>query len=315
MSRLPPLNWLRAFEAAGRLSSFSKAADELCVTHSAVSQQVKKLEDWCGIMLFHRDGSGVQVNAPGAALFQELTEDLERIADIFDALKMKTVPNQLRVSVIPSVATRLLIPKIADFKEANPQVSLNISYALPRGGIGLSEIDILITYLDGPYQGPYVATKLLAGEVYPVCAPSYLSRARRTGDGIDFSAATLLHDENRTAWSRWLKKSGVESEGLNSGTVYADFNLLSIAAIAGHGVALCPPSLISTELMRGDLVLLSSVPENCDRNYFLFQHRRENHAVDRFCSWTRRMFSSELEPDSIEKSVVKTRQEQYQFTG
>lgn len=285
MSHLPPLNWLRAFEAAGRLSSFSKAADELCVTHSAVSQQIKKLEDWCGVELFHRDVSGVRVTKRAEVLFRELNRDLERVADIFDTLRISVVPNQLRVAVIPSVASRLLIPKIADFKNANPQISLNISYALAGDRIDLSELDILITYLDGPYEGPYSATKLLAGEVRPVCAPSYLARAPRTGDGIDFSAATLLHDEDRTAWSRWLQKCGVASESINSSTVYADFNLLSIAAIAGHGVALCPTSLICAELERGDLVLLSDVPENCDRNYLLFQHRRKNDAADRFCSW------------------------------
>ncbi|MDH7804561.1 MULTISPECIES: LysR substrate-binding domain-containing protein [unclassified Rhizobium] len=285
MSRLPPLNWLRAFEAAGRLSSFSKAADELCVTHSAVSQQIKKLEDWCGVGLFHRDGSGVQVTNRGGALFRELTRDLERIADIFDTLRMRATPNQLRIAVIPSVATRLLIPKIADFKEANPQISLSISYAVARDGIDLSDLDILITYLDGPYEGPYSATKLLAGEVRPVCAPSYLRCAPRTGDDMDFSLATLLHDEDRNAWSRWLQKCGITPKSLNSSTVFADFNLLSIAAIAGHGVALCPTSLISAELERGDLVQLSDVPENCDRNYLLFQHRRKTDEADRFCSW------------------------------
>lgn len=293
MSHLSPLNWLRAFEAAGRLSSFSKAADELCVTHSAVSQQIKKLEDWCGVELFHRDGSGVQLTKRAGALFRELNRDLERIADIFDTLRMNVVPNQLRVAVVPSVASRLLIPKIADFKDANPGISLNISYALATDAIDLSDLDILITYLDGPYEGPYSATKFLAGEVRPVCAPSYLARAPRTGDDIDFSAATLLHDEDRTTWSRWLQKCGVASESINSSTVFADFNLLSIAAIAGHGVALCPTSLICAELDSGDLVLLSNVPENCDRNYLLFQHRRKNDAVDRFCSWVSRALPSD----------------------
>lgn len=292
MSRLPPLNWLRAFEAAARLSSFSKAADELCVTHSAVSQQIKKLEDWCAVPLFHRDGSGVRVTTRAGALFRELNSDLERIADILDTLRMRESPNLLRVAVIPSVASRILIPKIADFKEAHPQISLNISYAFARDGIDLSELDILITYLDGPYEGPYSATKLLPGEVRPVCAPRYLAGAPRTGDGIDFNAVTLLHDEDRATWSRWLQKCGVASESINSSTVYADFNLLSIAAIAGHGVALCPTSLICAELKRGDLVLLSDVPENCDRNYFLFRHQRKNDAVDRFCSWVSRSLPS-----------------------
>lgn len=287
MSNLPPLNWLRAFEAAGRLSSFSKAADELFVSHSAVSQQIKKLEDWCGVALFHRDGSGVQLTKRAGVLYREINRDLERLDDIFGTFRVGMVPNQLRVAVIPSVASRLLIPQIAEFKDANPTISLNISYALAGDGIDLSELDVLITYHDGPYEGPYLATKLLAGEVRPVCAPSYLAAAPKNGDDIDFSAATLLHDENRSSWSRWLQKCGIGSETINSGTVFADFNLLSIAAIAGHGVALCPTALIFAELKRGDLILLSDIPENCDRNYLLFEHKRKYEAVDKFCSWVR----------------------------
>ena len=287
MRQLPPLNWLRAFEAAGRLASFSKAAEELCVTPSAISQQIRKLEEWCGVMLFNREGSGVQLTKQAGALFQELNTDLERIADHLQALRAAPVKNQVRVAVIPSVGSRLLIPKIRDFQDANPGINLSILYTVARNGIDLSELDVLITYLDGPYDGPYSASVLLAGDVRPVCAPSYLARAPRAGNEIDFSAATLLHDEDGSTWSRWLHKRGVASDPINSSTIFADFNLLSIAVIAGHGVALCPTSLINAELATGDLVLLSDLTENCDRNYFLFQHHQRNDAVDRFCVWVK----------------------------
>ncbi|MEE7594155.1 LysR family transcriptional regulator, partial [Escherichia coli] len=124
-----PLNWLRAFEAAARLSSFSRAADELCVSHSAVIQQIRKLEDWCGIPLFLRVGSGVKVTGAGINLFRELNRDFERLADIFDTMRLKPTSGQLRIAVIPSIATRLLIPGIQEFKLVHPGISLSISYA------------------------------------------------------------------------------------------------------------------------------------------------------------------------------------------
>ncbi|CAH2798310.1 MAG: hypothetical protein PPHEINF_4591 [uncultured Paraburkholderia sp.] len=161
-----------------------------------------------------------------------------------------------------------------------------------RSGIDLSELDVLITYFDVAYDGPYSATHLLSGEVRPVCSPSYLRQAEKKDEAIDFGVATLLHGDDRNSWHRWFQKSGLNVSGKNSGTVFADFNLLSIAAIAGHGVALCPVSLISAELERGDLVLLSETPENTDRNYVLFSHRTKNDATEKFCSWAKAVLSN-----------------------
>lgn len=285
MKNLPPLNWLRAFEAAGRHSSFSRAADELCVSHSAISQQIRKLEGWCGIPLFLRIGSGVKVTSAGAELFRELNRDFERLADIFDNMRVKPASGQLRIAVIPSFATRLLIPNIQEFKAAHPGISLTISYAMANHDVDLSGIDILIDHYDGSYEGPFSVTHLLSGEVKPVCSPSYLKATTGPNGGLDFCRATLLHDEDRRCWSRWAQRAGLSLEGKDSGIIFADFNLLSIAAIAGHGVALCPVSLISAELERGDLVLLSDLPENTDRNYLLFCKPSKNEAVDKFRHW------------------------------
>lgn len=291
MKNLPPLNWLRVFEAAARHSSFSRAADELCVSHSAVSQQIRKLEDWCGVPLFLRVGSGVKTIGSGVDLFHELNRDFERLADIFDAMRVKPAADQLRIAAIPSVATRLLIPRIQEFKTAHPGVSLTISYATTGHNVDLSDIDVLIDHYDGLYEGPFSVTHLLSGEVKPVCSPDYLKATTALDGGLDFGNATLLHDEDRQCWSRWAQRAGLRLDRNESGIIFADFNLLSIAAIAGHGVALCPVSLISAELERGDLVLLSDIPENTERNYLLFCQRGKNEAVDKFRSWMIRIAS------------------------
>lgn len=285
MKSLPPLNWLRAFEAAGRHSSFTRAADELCVSHSAISQQIRKLEEWCGVQLFRRIGSGVQVTDRGATLFRELNQDFERLSDIFDAMRLKPATGQLRIAAIPSVATRLLIPKIHEFKKTHPGISLNISYAAADKAVDLSELEVLITHYDGSYTGVYSTTHLLSGEVKPVCSPAYLKSASEENGHLDFSRATLLHDEDRSGWSRWLQRAGISTNSSESEIIFADFNLLSIATIAGHGVALCPVSLIAQELERGDLILLSDIKENTDRNYLMFCHQRKNEAVEKFRAW------------------------------
>ena len=179
MKNIPPLNWLRTFEAAGRHSSFSRAADELCVSHSAVSQQMRKLEDWCCSPLFRRVGSGVQVTGRGVVLFRELNRDFERLSDIFDAMRYKPSLGQLRIAVIPSFATRLLIPELPAFRLEHPGISLNISYAAAGHAVDLAELDVLITHYDGKYTGFYSATHLLSGDVRPVCSPGYLKKNAR----------------------------------------------------------------------------------------------------------------------------------------
>ncbi|HBY4414948.1 TPA: hypothetical protein MIU36_23565 [Klebsiella pneumoniae] len=235
--------------------------------------------------MFLRVGSGVKVTGAGINLFRELNRDFERLADIFDTMRLKPTSGQLRIAVIPSIATRLLIPGIQEFKLVHPGISLSISYATAGHDVDLTDTDVLIDYYDGTYEGPYSVTHLLSGEVKPVCSPAYLKTAAGPDGILDFSCATLLHDEDRRCWSRWAQRAGLRTGEIDDGIIFADFNLLSIAAIAGHGVALCPVSLISAELARGDLVLLSDIPENTDRNYLLFSKRGKNDAVEQFRSW------------------------------
>lgn len=285
MASLPPLKALRAFEAAARHASFSKAAEELCVTHSAVSHQVKHLETWMELELFTRAGNGVAPTAAGAELAQLVGDCFGRIADASDRLRRLGGARTVRVATIPSFATRWVIPRLPAFQQAFPQIDLVVSYAPPVFTGNLAGFDLLITYFDGPYSGELESAELFSGAVRPVCSPSYLRAHGRIANLADLADVTFLHDEDRSTWIGWLTERGIDSTHAQSGTVFADFNLLSTAAIAGHGVALCPTDLIRDDLAAGHLVQLFDGAYFYDRRYVLFRRPAATTAVRQFCDW------------------------------
>lgn len=285
MTSLPPLKALKAFEAAARHRSFSKAANELCVTHSAVSHQIKKLEGWMGLQLFVRTAHGVAPTPDGHEFALLVRDCFGRMVDASDRLRRLGGARTVRVATIPSVATRWVIPRLPAFQEAFPQIDLVVSYAPTIFSDSLSGFDVLITYFDGTYQGNLESTVLFSGAVRPVCSPSYLKAHRPITELSDLANVTFLHDEDRSTWIAWLLSRGIDTAKAQSGTLFADFNLLSTAAIAGHGVALCSTDLIRHDLAAGHLVQLFDGAIFTDRNYVLFKRRSSTIAVHQFCTW------------------------------
>ena len=190
----------------------------------------------------------------------------------------------VRVAAIPSFATRWVIPRLPAFQKTFPDIDLVVSYAKEFTG-NLSGFDLLITYFDGPYTGDLESTILFSGALRPVCSPSYLQSRGPISQPSDLASATLLHDEHRSTWIEWLTCRGIEATSASSGTLFADFNLLSTAAIAGHGVALCPCDLIRNDLAAGHLVQLFDGPIFTDRNYVLFKRPVSAIAVRQFSDW------------------------------
>lgn len=285
MPRIPPLGALRAFEAAARHSSFSKAADELCVTHSAISHQIKQLEAWIGLELFVRTGRGVSPTPESLEFSRLVSECFSRISDASARLCRFGSNRTVNVAAIPSFATRWIIPRLPGFQQENPDVDILVSYSPPHFTGDLSGFDVLITYYDGPYTGELEVKRLMSGALRPVCSPSYLRSHGPIRAPSDIASATFIHDDVRTTWRDWLTLRGVDSSCAESGTVFADFNLLSIAAIAGHGVALCPTELIRGDLQAGHLVQLLDDSILDDRNYVLFVRPSAAPAVQTFCDW------------------------------
>lgn len=251
--RLPPLNSLRAFESAARLLSFTKAADELAVTQSAVSHQVKTLEDWAGLPLFRRDGRAVALTEAAAKFLPAVTLALDQLA--LAGRKLQAVdPGQgwLTVAVMPSFAGKWLVPRLSAFRAKHPNIDVWLAtFEAQTGALG-ADVDIAIRYGREEWAGTGLTSiKILSEELFPVCAPALAAQLK---DPTDLARATLLHDELREDWAMWLQTAGVTTVDSTRGPGFDDSGLLIQAAIEGLGVALGRSVLVKGDLDAGRLV-------------------------------------------------------------
>ena len=285
-----PLNAIRALEAAARRLSFSAAAEELHVTHPAISHQVRRLEEWLGVPLFHRDARKVRLTDAGVILQASASGALAELGATCRRIRRNAASVTLSVGCIPSIASRWLVPRLPDFTASHPDIGMRVAYAKAEDRLGDGENDVLITLGADPTPG-VTSLKLFSRLNRPVCSPHYLAGRQqlRTASGI--AAADLLHDENRQGWREWFSEAGLPNVDVGNGPVFADFNILATAVIAGHGVALCPVDVFRDELKRGDLVVLSDVSTNRDKSYFLTMSADASSAALTFADWFRREVS------------------------
>ncbi|APG86327.1 glycine cleavage system transcriptional activator [Sinorhizobium americanum CCGM7] len=279
---LPPLGALRVFEAAARLASFSRAADELHVTHAAVSHQMRQLEDWFGRPLFLREKRGVSLAPDAERLAEALSASFERIAAEAEALKLRT-KSEITVACIPSIATRWLIPALGDFLAAHPDITVKVIYATAAQRLRETGCDVLIT-LGADKSDGVLCERLFSRVNRPVASPRYLERKDGLNNAEAIAGADLLHDETTRHWQDWFAKAGLQLAAPR-GPVFQDFNLLATAAIAGHGVALCPVEVCRREIANGDLIVLSEISVLEGEGYFLISKASRQKAVSAFCAW------------------------------
>ena len=275
MSRkLPPLNALRAFEAAARLKSVSKAADELSVTQGAVSHQIKQLEDWAQIELLRRSGRGIALTDAGERYANALSPALAQM-DAATRRLLASDPRKgwLTVSTMPSFAAKWLVPRLPAFRARHPEIDVWLSTWWNFGddedisAFTDSEVDMAILYGRGEWQG-VSATFMMDEELFPVCAPAYAQQQKlETPD--DLKRATLLHDEMRQDWRLWLKAAGVTGIEPERGPGFDDSALLIQAAMAGMGVALGRSALVKADLEAGLLVAPFALKLDADLDYYV----------------------------------------------
>ena len=281
---LPPLHALRAFEAAARCGSFSRAGDELHVTHSAISHQIKLLEEWFNRQLFVRGKRRVTLTRAGEELRLVVSDCLMRIDVISSSLKRDDQQSVISVGCIPSVASRWLIPLLNRFSEEHQGISVQVLYARAEERLSESGYDVLITLGEDP--APEVeCIKLFSRVNHPVCSPHYLAKHGDIDSSADIATADLLHDETRNAWHVWFERAGVAEPDIMKGPVFQDFNLLATAVIAGHGVALCPVEIFDDEIKRGDLIVLSEIATEENEGYFVITDKSITRPVRTFCQW------------------------------
>lgn len=249
--RLPSLNALRAFEAAGRLRSLTGAAGELSVSHAAVSRHVRDLELWMGIELLRRQSRGVDLTDAGRDLLGEVTQALDILTAAVERTAVRRGRNRLRVSVEESFATRWLVPRLGAFIDAHPEIDLTIDPGNTLVDFVRDSYDLGIRWGGGNWPG-VVAMPLAESIIFPVCAPLLLADGR-ISQPADLVDATLLHDDARELWSAWLATAGLA--GLTAKAhVTLKGNLAVSAAEAGQGFALGDAVLAGDSLRAGRLV-------------------------------------------------------------
>ncbi len=258
MRRLPPLNAVRAFEAAARHMSFRQAAAELHVTSGAVAQQVKQLEDWLGAPLFRRLPRGVVLTEAGQLYGRAVAELLDQLVVVTERVRAGLRSDVLAISTVPSLAALWLIPRLGSFRTRHPRLDVRVLAGVTKTDFQREEIDLAIRYGQGGYLG--MTERLLMPEDFvPVCSPALLRGAVPLGEPADLKHHTLLHDEpepllpDEIDWPRWLAAVGVAMDATH-GPRFSHTHLTLQAAMAGQGVALASTVLAGDALANGTLV-------------------------------------------------------------
>jgi LysR family transcriptional regulator, glycine cleavage system transcriptional activator len=259
MRNLPPLNGVRAFEAAARHESFSKAGDELCVTAAAVSQQVKSLEQWLGVPLFQRLPRGLALTAAGRGFLPRLSDALDRLAQATDAVKgLGEEGRILTVSSTPGFAALWLAPRVWSFATQHPELDVRVATSArpPDFEHGL---DLAIRYGRGHYPG-FSAEVLMRDGMTPMCSPRLQEGRYPLRTVQDLRHHTLLHSDTaalagfQSSWQDWLAVAGVRDVAGYRGLHFSDYHLVMQETIAGRGVALGHIALMGEELKSGRLI-------------------------------------------------------------
>lgn len=251
--RLPPLNALKAFEAAARYESFTRAAEELCVTQGAVSHQVKALEAELGLKLFNRERQRLVITQAGRAYLEVVRDALDRIAAGTERLLQHQSAGALTVSTSPNFAAKWLVHRLGRFAEAHPGVDLRVSASLHHVDFAREDVDLAIRHGDGRASGLHV-TRLCAEVLVPVCSPKLLRGRSGLRTPADLARHTLLHVDDRNDWVKWLDAAGVSNVDLSRGPVLNQASMTLDAAVDGQGVALARSALAAWDLINGRLV-------------------------------------------------------------
>ncbi|MBI3044520.1 MAG: LysR family transcriptional regulator [Betaproteobacteria bacterium] len=267
---VPPLNALAAFEAVARLRSFAGAANELCVTQSAVSHRIRQLESHYCEQLFFRHGRNVTLTTKGTYLLAGVLDALSILQKA--SLNVSNKSRQLvRVNVGPSFARYWLVRVLADFSRRYPELDLEINASKFMGTYKLASLrakewDVAICYGTGDEWKDFAAIKLTDGELFPVCSPAYRASCGALSRPEDLLKKVLLRLPHEP-WSRWFEAAGVRCGEPEQGPIFSDASLMLDAALSGQGIALARSVLVHEHLVEQRLVRLFGLGLRSPSNY------------------------------------------------
>jgi LysR family transcriptional regulator, glycine cleavage system transcriptional activator len=284
--KLPALNALRAFEAAGRHLSFKRAAAELHVTQAAVSHQVRALEAQLGVSLFVRLHRALRLTPAGTRYLPALSEAFDRLHDASAALRARGGRQRLVLSTVPSFGANWLVPRLGGFRKRHRDVDLVVLSSSELVDFARDPVDVGVRFGAGKYPG--VRAELLFGEEYlPVASPKLLRGRKALRRPADLRRHTLLHDESHDAWRAWLAAAGADGIEPGRGVVFSDSAQLVAAAAAGQGVALARKLLAAPYLRARTLVraFKGSVPAEFAYYVVCADERADEPAIRAFRDW------------------------------
>ena len=313
-ARMPPLNALKAFEAAARHASFRKAANELNVSPAAISHQIKNLEAFLGVQLFHRQSGTIRLSDAGQAALPLLRDGFGRLAEAVQQMREDDRPQALRVSAPPSLAAKWLVPRLSGYAALNPGLDIRLSATAAliddgpaptpaNGGFREAEADLAIRFGEGDWPGCRI-DKLMDVSALPLCSPRLLEGRRPLRRPDDLRHHTLLHDDTgyagRPEWPAWLAAAGVSGIDAARGPRFNQAALALDAAAEGQGVALTLEPLARADLEAGRLAAPFAVRLRLRPAYYLVcpEGAAEEPATAAFRRWLLAEARAESEGDA-----------------
>ncbi|MCP3865177.1 MULTISPECIES: transcriptional regulator GcvA [Marisediminitalea] len=292
--RLPPLNALKAFEAAARHLSFTRAADELFVTQAAVSHQIKALEEFLSLKLFIRRNRTLLLTEEGQAYFLELKDIFKNLQDATERLLARGSKGAITVATPPSFASQWLVPRISKFSLAYPDIDVRLKAVDFDEGFLADDIDVAIYYGRGRWSG-IQAEKLHTEFLTPLCSPSLFQGSKPLNSLADLKHHVLLHDSSRAIWKMWLKHFNVYGVNVNQGPVFSHSMMVMQAAALGQGIALGNSVLAKPELDAGRLIMPFEEKLESRDAYYLVCHegQAEMGKISAFRDWVMNLVQEE----------------------
>ncbi len=268
--RLPSLKFLKTFQVAAKLKSFKAAAEELFVTPSAVSHQIKALEEQLGVALFERSVRSLALTDAGEHYLEHINDIFAKLESVTEQLQQRYGRTIIRLNVMPFFANELLLPRLASFSKAREETDIRIETTFSAAKAHPPDADLSIVVGAGPWEGLTVH-ELFAQSFIPACSPGFLAESPiRTFADLN-GKTLLLHEERRDAWERWAQGLGIEPIKPNRLVRLDTMSAVVLAAEQGVGVALVPARLCADRFTEGGLVRPFDAELTTNESYVLLQ--------------------------------------------
>ncbi len=302
LRNLPPLNAVRAFEAAARHSSFSKAGDELNVSHSSISRHVRGLEARIGVQLLAKQPRGVALTKAGAAYLRDITTALDLISEATEQLAPKQ-REVVRLSCEPTFAIKCLMPAFGKFKKLHPEIELRIDPSWEVVDLHAGEFDLAIRFSSSPIIG-LEADIVSQAPIFPVGAPSLLTDDIDLDNPETILSIPLLAEFHGHLWEDWFHKAGLPKKLLELPGEGLKTALAIEATVAGQGLALLSLDLIGNDFQAGRLARFSNIELDYGAYKLVYKNQTlRNSAVNKFRTWLLAM-TEEFRVQNVESATT-----------